>query len=882
MVHRRPPAPSVRDVRKGNEGRPNGRADLRPQVSSLANGARIVVDRHGAPEPNAPVAVELWVLSGAACESPNEQGAAHLLEHMLFKPVAPGVPDLAARLEALGADVNAFTGYDETVYHLVVPRRAFRAAARLLSEAVAGPALSPSDLRTEREVVLEELRLAADDPQQRLHERLWRAALGTRHPYGHPILGRETTVRCLSSTRLRAFHRRGYVGRRTVAVVSGPVTKSAAEQALAPALGKLPAGRPPDRPRPPRAPNSPRVVVERGSVGEATVTVLWPHRPADVLEQASWEVLAHVLGAGENAWLSERLVRNEGLCSSIHTSFYPGRHAGVFAVQATASAQDAAAVLDALGCALRDLGHRGITEAAVAQARSVLLGDVVFGGETAAGRAQEIGGAMVLHGRILDWAERRQALAGIDASDVHAYLLRLLDGRAVPVAGICLPDGVALPRNGGRWFLRARRRVGMRKGRARSDGIDVRRLDNGIRLCMAPDPSHPIVAGCVSFAAGQVEDPPEHAGVSVLASRCAALATVERGPIALAEALHLRCASLDSFSGRTLTGLSFETLATEIHDVLRLVEACVFDPSFEPDLVVDERRILIEEIRSRTDDLAWLASRRALARLYGDHPFARDRLGTVTTVRRLSRDVVEGHWFDRITRRAPVVALAGAFDPEGVAEAVAAWPARGGRGRRRIPRFAAAGEQGPVRTDLARPREQTYLAIAFPAPAVDAPDLAAVEVATAILGGQGGLLFEALREREGLVYSVHATSVHTEVAGHALVTATTTPHKAERTVERIFACIEELRAGRIGRDRIADARRYLVGQHGSAYERRAAVASAMAFDEIRGLGAQAFREVPRRIAAVRDEDVHRAAWTVFDPTRCVVARVGAIPGRRVR
>src|SRR5690606_26395140 len=167
------------------------------------------------------VALQLWIMGGTAAEGPDEHGCAHLLEHMLFKPTREGV-DLAAVIEGLGGDINAFTSHDETVVHATVPAGREGLALDALLGPVLRPTLAAADLSVESGVVVEEIRQYDDDPGSRAMQALVEALYG-RHPYARPVLGTAAEVRSHDAARLRRFHRRVYAARRARLVVVGPV-----------------------------------------------------------------------------------------------------------------------------------------------------------------------------------------------------------------------------------------------------------------------------------------------------------------------------------------------------------------------------------------------------------------------------------------------------------------------------------------------------------------------------------------------------------------------------------------------------------------------------------------------------------------------------------
>ena len=158
-----------------------------PRRHQLENGVSLVQIEL----PEAPVVcLDLWCRAGSACESEAESGLAHFLEHMVFKgseQLDAGEFDL--KVEALGGNSNAATGFDDVHYHVLIPPQAAPEALDLLLDLVLQPRLDGGDFAMERQVVLEELAQSEDQPEEVAFQELLRQACGS-HAYGLPILGR--------------------------------------------------------------------------------------------------------------------------------------------------------------------------------------------------------------------------------------------------------------------------------------------------------------------------------------------------------------------------------------------------------------------------------------------------------------------------------------------------------------------------------------------------------------------------------------------------------------------------------------------------------------------------------------------------------------------
>jgi zinc protease len=191
-----------------------------PRRHQLENGVSLVQIEL----PEAPVVcLDLWCRAGSACEREAESGLAHFLEHMVFKGselLDAGEFDL--KVEALGGNSNAATGFDDVHYHVLIPPQAAPEALDLLLDLVLQPRLDGGDFAMERQVVLEELAQSEDQPEEVAFQELLRQACGS-HAYGLPILGRREALEAHTPEAMAAFHRRHYRADRCCLSVAGPL-----------------------------------------------------------------------------------------------------------------------------------------------------------------------------------------------------------------------------------------------------------------------------------------------------------------------------------------------------------------------------------------------------------------------------------------------------------------------------------------------------------------------------------------------------------------------------------------------------------------------------------------------------------------------------------
>ncbi|MBA3670720.1 MAG: insulinase family protein [Gemmatimonadaceae bacterium] len=325
------------------------------------------------------VAFGAWVRAASLHESRETMGVSHLLEHMVFKGTARrSAKQIALELEALGGSLDAYTSREHTVYQARVLDEHLEIAADVIGDFVFQPLLRKSDLQLERKVVLEEIAMVDDTPDDLVHELHSQAHWGA-HPYGYQILGTRQSVSALRTDDLRALHERAYHPRQLVVAASGNVehdTLLAVLERTGWAMDRpgdaSPLGSPPPLPMP----ASRRHVTREGAqthivVGSATVPHADPRRHAVVL-------LSVLLGGGMSSRLFQRVREELGLAYAIYT--YQSFHAdvGLHGVYVGTGPETARAALDAINVELAAVAADGLPAEELAMGKKQLKGQITL------------------------------------------------------------------------------------------------------------------------------------------------------------------------------------------------------------------------------------------------------------------------------------------------------------------------------------------------------------------------------------------------------------------------------------------------------------------------------------------------------------------------
>ena len=386
---------------------------------TLANGLEVVV----VPDHRAPVVTHMiWYKVGAADETPGKSGLAHFLEHLMFKGTEKNPGDAFSRqVAAIGGQENAFTASDYTGFFQRVPRHHLKEMMALEADRITGLVLTNDVVQPELNVVLEEQNMrVANNPAARLGEQM-DAALYLNHPYGRPVIGWRPEIEQLDREDALAFYRRFYSPNNAVVIVAGDVTAEEVKADAEATYGKI-ADRAETNPR--HRPMEPLQEAPR-TVTLADLRVEQPSVSRDYLvpsessakpgESEALEVLANVLGSGENCRLYRGLVVEQGLALNAGAT-YSGtavdyaKFAVFGAPKPGVSLPQLEAAIDGI---LAEVIAHGISSDELDRAKTRLIAEAVYAEDNQATLARWYGSALAT-GQTVDnvraWPDRIRAV----------------------------------------------------------------------------------------------------------------------------------------------------------------------------------------------------------------------------------------------------------------------------------------------------------------------------------------------------------------------------------------------------------------------------------------------------------------------------------------
>ncbi len=415
-------------------------AEVRPVVSmtdadiersDLPSGVRLVTERM--PEARS-VSLGMWFGVGSRDEPAAIAGASHFLEHLLFKGTSErSARSIALAIDAVGGEMNAYTSREHTAYYLRLPVAELRSGLDLLADVVSVPAFRSEELDAEREVIIEELLMSEDTPDDLVMTMLYEH-LFPGHPLGRETLGDHATVSAMTRDHVAGFHAEWYRPRNLVVAAAGALEHDEVADRLADFLVDEPPGMAPER-RAPAALEGTLVHADR-PIEQVHVAVGWRGLPLDDDDRYALWIANQVLGGGMSSRLFQEIRESRGLAYSVFSSPSSYSDSGslvVYAGTALARLDELLTVVDdVLGAFVAD----GITDEEHEVAQGFLEGSMLLGLEDSGSRMARLGSGLVARDEIISVDEHVRRIRKVTPEQVHDVVRRLLDApRVVSAVG---------------------------------------------------------------------------------------------------------------------------------------------------------------------------------------------------------------------------------------------------------------------------------------------------------------------------------------------------------------------------------------------------------------------------------------------------------------
>jgi predicted Zn-dependent peptidase len=380
----------------------------------LANGVRFATERMTHVRS---VSIGVWLARGSRHEPEAHAGIAHFVEHMLFKGTNRRTAEgIAQEVDSIGGQLDAFTSKEYAGYYMKVLDEHLPVAVDILADLVSHPTFDPTDIEKEQKVVLEEIKMVEDTPDDLVHE-LFAEGFWPDHPLGRPILGLPASVSALDQAALRAYFDETYAAPNLSVVAVGNIDHERLKALLEAALADLPIRNVPVAMTPPTVAQN--TLVRRKELEQSHVCLGMPALPQSDPDRYVSYALNTVLGGSMSSRLFQNVREKRGLAYAVFSGLSAYADSGALSIYAGCANEAVSELIDVVVAELRQLRDERVGEVELRRAKDHLKGSLILNLESTSSRMSHLARQEIYRDRTDTLDEMLAAIERVTMEDVH-------------------------------------------------------------------------------------------------------------------------------------------------------------------------------------------------------------------------------------------------------------------------------------------------------------------------------------------------------------------------------------------------------------------------------------------------------------------------------
>jgi predicted Zn-dependent peptidase len=394
------------------------------------------------------VTAGIWVRRGSRHEAPELNGICHFIEHSVFKGTHRRTArDIAVESDRLGGNLDAFTTHEMTGFAVKVADRSLPAAFDLLADILAHPRFDQTDLEKEQKVILEEMKMVEDTPDELLGE-LFNAAYFPGHSLGRPIEGTEETVSLFDHDTISTFHTREFSTSNLVVAAAGNLEHDRlvelVESSFSSSNGDATQPHPVSAERP--APAAPILIEQKKELEQAHLVIAAPWPDAKSEERYAASLLASVIGGGTSSRLWQTVREDRGLAYSVGAGGSTFSDVGVFTIYAGTSPEHVDEVVDLALAEMRRVVSESVPMEELKLAKDQALSSILLGLESSSSRVSALARQEIIHGRRISTAEIIQKIEAVNPEDLQQVARKFFTSESLALGALGNLNGFRVDR----------------------------------------------------------------------------------------------------------------------------------------------------------------------------------------------------------------------------------------------------------------------------------------------------------------------------------------------------------------------------------------------------------------------------------------------------
>lgn len=850
------------------------------------------------------VAVQVWYGVGSKDERSDRQGYAHMFEHMMFKGTdRVSETDFFNLLRKVGGTNNAYTSFDQTVYHETLPSEQIDLALWLEAERMSFLRIDQQAFDTERNVVEEELRMRENQPYGNVFKKM-AAAIFKEHPYRWTPIGNLANLRATSVSELRQFWMDYYLPNNATVIIVGAIEHKKAQSLAKEYFGWIPAGPEPKAVaiKEPPLTQSETIVIDDENAPAGQVTLAWRTVPTGTRDETVLDFVSQILGSGNSSRIYRTLVAESQIAVAAGTGTYNLQQDGLFMAEATLppTSDNYDQAIEALKAQIEKVRQEGVTPEELEKARNQLLKQVITSNLEIESKASMLGRAAVTMGDIRKVNTIIDEIRSVTTQDVQQAAMQYLDTKVVyhfiikqhqGMAAASKDDEAALITAQPELQAPAPGRTGVKRpdafpakppiAKTTTRGFDLEfeeaRLDNGLTIKVVPNHEVPFVSVMLGLTNGAwTESKPATATMTL---QMLTKGTQRHTEAQLAQALEQYGISLGGSADMDTSSIGMNSLTEHLDRGMGLLAEVVLTPTFDKEEFAKLVKQQVTGLQIQEQDPEYLAGKTFNEILFNGHPYGRPAQGTPQDVERLTPEDLTLWWSKFARPDQATLIFAGDIDKKQAVDMAK--------------RYLGSWKTDLVETSivLADIPEQSPTTIYL----VDRPGSAQAQIQAGQLGltrhnqpdyfisliaGNyfGGSfhsrLNESIRVKRGLSYGAFGGFQPMAMAGTFVISTFTKNASAAETVKVIIEQVKEFETVPPTDEEFFDTRSYFLGSFARNRETPQDIARDLWMLESQRLGNDYFKRLFKTMNKMEQHDCLELAKRTADPERLTIVVIG--------
>lgn len=820
-------------------------------IHQCKNGLHLIIcEDHSTPL----VSVQYWVETGSIHEAHlSNYGVSHLLEHMVFKGTEKYSGEELNQLTIRhGGTANAYTTTDRTVYHIDGPAEAVKPFTDILTQMVFFPTLDATELEKEKEVVVHEWEMYADDPHTFLYEQYNRLAYKV-HPRRYSVLGDPGLMTQVTREDLAQYHSGRYTPANTFLMVCGDVNPSEIISDVEAQMACIPRRITQDV----QPVKEPRIWGARKQVSEFDVpntqlVLGWRIPSTNHPDFPALSLLCSILGSGRSALLYDYFHDNCHSVTDISSTI--GRESGQddswLTIECSLSTEKCEQIRGEIVDFIRAASTLENLDEHIQIARSQYKMSQIKRMSTISGKAAALASSWHFRRNLQSSEEWISAIQKVTPEDI----------RRVASEWLCecpLIDLTVHPLNT------------LGKDETQTTGTAMEEpwktvLSTGLTLMLRRDNRQPVIQASFVAKAGCPSESAANAGINTVLAEVMTKGCADRSAREVAREIEKMGGSLDCSTGNNTIMVSIRALQEYADDMLRLLADVCLYPRIEVGAVEQAKQDQITCIRELESDPLSVAFSRMRRSAYGNVSYGHTADGTVESISSLTQDEIFAHYRDIFSAENCVLSISGDFDVDEMIDKMECFFSDIETGNERKTETTPAFTAGHTR--ILMDKQQSVLVIGMPAWSITETREPELLLFTEWCNDMSGPLFSSIREKESLCYYVGCAGMQGLDAGHIAFYMGTDGIKVDDAREKLLEEIDKLPSTTITEETLGNLKKALINKHLRVCQNAEKVCNSVALNTAFGFDPMYFDTMPQRIAAVTVESFSAFVKEVLDPS----------------